>query len=199
MGQKRWNKPTASLLATAVITAQVLGGVVTGSVLGGGKAEATPVVEPGAINLRLMSTTDVHTNVKGWDYFKNSASLTVGLDRTAALVKNARAEAQGVNNLLLDNGDLIQGTPLGTLASKQVDAEGKATQSNPMIDALNTMKYDAATMGNHEFNYGLPYLESITSATYATYEYNRIPYINANVYVDDKDSNEANEDRKSVV
>ncbi|QUL56598.1 bifunctional 2',3'-cyclic-nucleotide 2'-phosphodiesterase/3'-nucleotidase [Paenibacillus tritici] len=195
MGQKRWNKPVASLLATTVITAQVLGGVVAGSVLGAEKAEAAGSAEvaSGAINLRLMSTTDVHTNVMGWDYFKNSGSVTVGLDRTATLVKQARAEAKGINNLLLDNGDLIQGTPLGTLASKQVDAEGRTTQINPMIAALNTMKYDAATLGNHEFNYGLPYLESITSATSATYEYTNIPFINANVYVDDQDSNEAND------
>ncbi|MEK3701322.1 bifunctional 2',3'-cyclic-nucleotide 2'-phosphodiesterase/3'-nucleotidase [Paenibacillus sp. FSL R10-2199] len=190
MVQKRWNKPIASILATAVITAQVLGGVVAGSVLGAGKAAAEPA--SGAINLRLMSTTDVHTNVMGWDYFKNQPSLTVGLDRTATLVKQARAEEKGVNNLLLDNGDLIQGTPLGTYASKQVDADGRTTQINPMIAALNTMNYDAATLGNHEFNYGLPYLESITSATSATYEYTDIPFINANVYAVDGDEDDSN-------
>lgn len=190
MGQKRWNKPIASILTTAVITAQVLGGVVAGSVLAPEKAAAEPA--SGTINLRLMSTTDVHTNVMGWDYFKNAPSVSVGLDRTAALVKQARAEAKGMNNLLLDNGDLIQGTPLGTYASKQVDADGRTTKINPMIAALNTMKYDAATLGNHEFNYGLPYLESITSATSATYEYTNIPFINANVYAVDGDQDDSN-------
>ncbi|MEK5494628.1 bifunctional 2',3'-cyclic-nucleotide 2'-phosphodiesterase/3'-nucleotidase [Paenibacillus sp. FSL R7-0297] len=187
MRQKRWNKPIASILAATVITAQVLGGVVAGSVLGGGKAEAATVA-PGTVSLRLMSTTDVHTNVMGWDYFKNKESLTVGLDRTATLVKQARAEMNNTNNLLLDNGDLIQGTPLGTYASKQVDAEGKTIQINPMIAALNTMEYDAATLGNHEFNYGLPYLNSVTSATYTD-----IPFINANVYVNDGDNNPDND------
>ncbi|KAI7254968.1 hypothetical protein KC345_g11199, partial [Hortaea werneckii] len=129
----------------------------------------------------------------GWDYFKNTPSLTVGLDRTATLVNNARAEEKGLNNLLLDNGDLIQGTPLGTYMSKQANPDGTLTQKHPMIAALNTMKYDAATLGNHEFNYGLPYLESITSATSATYAQTSIPFINANVYVDDHDDNDSND------
>ncbi|WNS46542.1 bifunctional 2',3'-cyclic-nucleotide 2'-phosphodiesterase/3'-nucleotidase [Paenibacillus sp. MMS20-IR301] len=193
MRQKRWNKPIASALATAVVTAQVLGGAAVGSVLGGGTAKADPAPAPGAINLRLMSTTDVHTNVMGWDYFKDKESLTVGLDRTATLVKNARAEDKGINNLLLDNGDLIQGTPLGTYMSLQKNPAGELDQIHPMIDAMNTMKYDAGTFGNHEFNYGLPYLESITSATSATYKHTSIPFINANVYVDDHDDDDTND------
>ncbi|QSF46488.1 bifunctional 2',3'-cyclic-nucleotide 2'-phosphodiesterase/3'-nucleotidase [Paenibacillus tianjinensis] len=195
MGERRWNKPVASILATTVLTAQVLSGVFAGPILGVKKAAAAgaEVVAAGAVNLRLMSTTDVHTNVKSWDYFKNSESLTVGLDKTATLVKQARAEDKGKINLLLDNGDLIQGTPLGTYMAKQMDADGNLNQIHPMIAALNAMHYDAATMGNHEFNYGLDYLESITSATSATYKYTNIPFLNANVYVDDKDDNPDND------
>ncbi|KWX73191.1 bifunctional 2',3'-cyclic-nucleotide 2'-phosphodiesterase/3'-nucleotidase [Paenibacillus jilunlii] len=203
MGERSWNKPIASILATTVLAAQVLGGVFAVPVLGAGKAEAAGVETvdpgtPGTINLRLMSTTDVHTNVMGWDYFKNNPSLTVGLDRTATLVKQAKAEPKGTYNLLLDNGDLIQGTPLGTYMSKQADPEGKLNQIHPMIAAMNIMGYDAATLGNHEFNYGLNYLESVTSATYATYSHSnnfpKFPYLNANVYVDDKDNNPGNDE-----
>lgn len=99
MGERRWNKPIASLLATTVLAAQMLGGVFNVPVLAAGKAEASPVINPGTINLRLMSTTDVHTNVYGWDYFKGAASATVGLDRTSTLVKTARSEAEGEYNL----------------------------------------------------------------------------------------------------
>lgn len=116
MGWKtRWNKPLASVLATAVLSAQVLGGVVLGTVWSPDKVAASPA-SGAKVELRLMSTTDVHTNVYGWDYFKNAASVTVGLDRTASLVKKARSEKS--NTLLLDNGDLIQGTPLGTYVAK---------------------------------------------------------------------------------
>lgn len=179
MAERRWNKPIASVLATTVLAAQVLGGVFAGPILGADKAAAAgaETAVSGTINLRLMSTTDVHTNVMGWDYFKGAPSLTVGLDRTATLVKAARSEDKGVNNLLLDNGDLIQGTPLGTYAAKQADSEGKLNKIHPMIAALNAMHYDAATFGNHEFNYGLNYLASVTSATYTN-----IPFLNANVY-----------------
>ncbi|WP_340022284.1 bifunctional 2',3'-cyclic-nucleotide 2'-phosphodiesterase/3'-nucleotidase [Paenibacillus sp. FSL K6-1096] len=187
MGERRWNKPIASLLATTVLAAQVLGGVFQVPVLAAGKAEASPVIEPGTINLRLMSTTDVHTNVYGWDYFKGAPSATVGLDRTSTLVKAARSEAEGKNNLLLDNGDLIQGTPLGTYMAQISDFKDSEDQIHPIIAAMNLMGYDAATFGNHEFNYGLDYLDrtingNVSSATYKDSTGAKFPYINANIY-----------------
>lgn len=92
MGWKtRWNKPIASVLATAVLSLQVFGGIGLGAAWGTDKAEAASAA---TAKLRLMSTTDVHTNVYGWDYFKNAASVTVGLDRTASLVKQAKVKNQ---------------------------------------------------------------------------------------------------------
>lgn len=193
MGERRWNKPIASLLATTVLAAQMLGGVFNVPVLEAGKAEASPVItNPGTINLRLMSTTDVHTNVYGWDYFKGAASATVGLDRTSTLVKTARSEAEGKYNLLLDNGDLIQGTPLGTYMAQVSDFRESEDQIHPIIAAMNLMGYDAATFGNHEFNYGLDYLDrtvkgNVSSVTYKESTGAKFPYINANIYnVSDK-------------
>ncbi|ETT44722.1 bifunctional 2',3'-cyclic nucleotide 2'-phosphodiesterase/3'-nucleotidase precursor protein [Paenibacillus sp. FSL R7-269] len=187
MGERRWNKPIASLLATTVLAAQMLGGVFNVPVLAAGKAEASPVINPGTINLRLMSTTDVHTNVYGWDYFKGAASATVGLDRTSTLVKAARNDAEGKYNLLLDNGDLIQGTPLGTYMAQVSDFKTSEDQIHPIIAAMNLMGYDAATFGNHEFNYGLDYLDrtvkgNVSSATYKESTGAKFPYINANIY-----------------
>ncbi|ASA25177.1 bifunctional 2',3'-cyclic-nucleotide 2'-phosphodiesterase/3'-nucleotidase [Paenibacillus donghaensis] len=186
MGLKsKWNKPIASVLATAVLSAQVLGGVVVGTVWGAEKASAE-TVQPAAgaqtVDLRLMSTTDVHTNVYGWDYFKNAKSLTVGLDRTATLVKNARNEQP--NNLLLDNGDLIQGTPLGTYVAKETGFETSAEGLHPMIAAMNIMQYDVATFGNHEFNYGLKFLDRTIngSASFKNETKANFDYVNANIY-----------------
>ncbi|OKP92164.1 bifunctional 2',3'-cyclic-nucleotide 2'-phosphodiesterase/3'-nucleotidase [Paenibacillus sp. P32E] len=182
MVEKRWNKPVAALLATTVLAAQVLGGVFAVPVLGASKAEAAgaEAVAPGAINLRLMSTTDVHTNVYGWDYFKNAASTTVGLDRTSTLVKEART--QEPNNLLLDNGDLIQGTPLGTYMAQVSDFKTSPDQIHPLIAAMNLMGYDAATFGNHEFNYGLDYLDRTIKGSGAADTGAIFPYVNANIY-----------------
>lgn len=184
MGWKtRWNKPLASVLATAVLSAQVLGGVVLGTVWSPDKVAAAPA-SGAKVELRLMSTTDVHTNVYGWDYFKGAPSVTVGLDRTATLVKQARGEQP--NNLLLDNGDLIQGTPLGTYVAKKSELKDP-NEIHPMIAAMNAMGYNAATFGNHEFNYGLQFLDRTIngsvgnkSTTGANFD-----YVNANIYKPD--------------
>ncbi|MGX6446145.1 bifunctional 2',3'-cyclic-nucleotide 2'-phosphodiesterase/3'-nucleotidase [Neobacillus sp. K501] len=137
------------------------------------------------VELRLMETTDLHTNLLNYDYYKNAEYLKVGLASTAALVNAARAEAD--NSLLVDNGDLIQGTPLGTYSAK-IDPlqDGEV---HPVFKAMNQMDYDMATLGNHEFNYGLDFLEE-------AYDDANFPFVNANVYVDDKDNNPNNDQNK---
>jgi 2',3'-cyclic-nucleotide 2'-phosphodiesterase / 3'-nucleotidase / 5'-nucleotidase len=144
------------------------------------KADKTPLVE-----LRVMETTDLHTNLLNYDYYKNSQYLKVGLASTAALVNTARGEVE--NSVLVDNGDLIQGTPLGTYMAK-VDPL-RDGQVHPVFKAMNQMKYDIATLGNHEFNYGLEFLDE-------AYDDANFPVINANVYVDDHDNNPDNDINK---
>lgn len=186
MGDKRRNKPFAAVLAATVLTAQVFGGAFAGTALGADTAEAAsaPAAADSSvtIDLRLMSTTDVHTNVYGWDYFKNDISTSVGLSRTATLVKKARSEEE--NNLLLDNGDLIQGTPLGTYLAKKSDMMSNDTKIHPLIAAMNAMGYDAATFGNHEFNYGLKYLDRTVngSKTHKDITDADFDYVGANIY-----------------
>ena len=63
------------------------------------------------LRLRLLETTDLHVNVYPYDYYRDRVDDTVGLAKTASLVAAARAEAP--NSLLFDNGDVIQGSPLG--------------------------------------------------------------------------------------
>ncbi|WP_235847680.1 bifunctional 2',3'-cyclic-nucleotide 2'-phosphodiesterase/3'-nucleotidase [Paenibacillus tuaregi] len=143
-------------------------------------------VTSNALKLRIMETTDIHTNLMAYDYYKDQVSPTVGLVKTASLVKQARDEVK--NTLLVDNGDLIQGTPLGTYVAK-VDGLKDTNAVHPVYKAMNLMKYDIATFGNHEFNYGLDFLEkSIKGASF--------PYVNANVYVDDHDNNPDNDQNK---
>jgi 2',3'-cyclic-nucleotide 2'-phosphodiesterase/3'-nucleotidase len=106
------------------------------------------------IALRLIATTDVHAHVHPYDYYRDAPDETTGLAKAATLIARARAEAP--NSLLLDNGDLIQGSPLGDWAAEAL-AQGAIT-THPMIPAMNAAHYDAATVGNHEFNYGLDLL-----------------------------------------
>ncbi|MBZ8117365.1 bifunctional 2',3'-cyclic-nucleotide 2'-phosphodiesterase/3'-nucleotidase [Roseovarius sp. LXJ103] len=104
-------------------------------------------------HLRLLETTDLHANVMPFDYFSDTDDKPFGLARTATLIRAARAEARNV--MLFDNGDALQGTPLADITAQ----EGSGWDGpNPVITAMNTLGYDAATLGNHEFNFGLAWL-----------------------------------------
>jgi len=110
--------------------------------------------QAGQAHLRLMETTDIHVHIFPYDYYSDREVDTVGLARTAAHVANIRGEA--TNSLLLDNGDFLQGNPMGDyIAYERGMKEG---DMHPMIQAFNTLGIDATTLGNHEFNYGLDFL-----------------------------------------
>ncbi|SEN65080.1 2',3'-cyclic-nucleotide 2'-phosphodiesterase / 3'-nucleotidase [Gemmobacter aquatilis] len=120
--------------------------------------------------LRLLATTDVHVHLLGYDYFTDRPSTGIGLAHTAALIAQARAEVPNV--LLFDNGDFLQGNPLGDYIMQSGALQ--AGRVHPAVQAMNRLGYDAATLGNHEFNYGLdPLLLSLGGAGF--------PIVSANV------------------
>nr|WP_319248248.1 bifunctional 2',3'-cyclic-nucleotide 2'-phosphodiesterase/3'-nucleotidase [uncultured Celeribacter sp.] len=108
----------------------------------------------GQVHLRILETTDLHMHVFPYDYFADKPMDSAGLARTATLMERARQEA--ANCLLLDNGDFLQGNPMGDFMAHE--KELGPGELHPMIAAMNTLGYDASTLGNHEFNYGIPYL-----------------------------------------
>ena len=110
----------------------------------------------GAVRLRIIGTTDVHANILGYDYYRDKPDATVGLSRAATLIARAKSEVE--NCLLIDNGDFIQGTPLGDYAAERLAKDPEAI--HPMIAAMNCIGYDAGAIGNHEFNYGLDVLDA---------------------------------------
>jgi 2',3'-cyclic-nucleotide 2'-phosphodiesterase/3'-nucleotidase len=113
----------------------------------------------GQVHLRLLGTTDLHAHVHPYDYHADRQVETVGLSRIATLVAQARAEAP--NALLFDNGDVLQGNPL---ADHIALGQGLAADEvHPVIAAMNVLGYDAGTLGNHEFNYGLGFLRAALS------------------------------------
>ncbi len=107
--------------------------------------------------LALLETTDLHFNVLSYDYFKLAEDPSYGFERTSTLVREARQEFP--NTVLLDNGDTIQGT---ALADYEATVNPVACdQQLSMYQAMGTLDYDAGTLGNHEFNYGLPFLNQV--------------------------------------
>ncbi|WOD08661.1 bifunctional 2',3'-cyclic-nucleotide 2'-phosphodiesterase/3'-nucleotidase [Marinomonas sp. GJ51-6] len=140
------------------------------------------LAQAATIDLRVMETTDIHMNLVDYDYYGDKQSDGVGLSRVATLIKAARAEV--TNSVLVDNGDLLQGTPLGDYVAKgRVLRFG---ETHPAFKAMNLLDYDVGNIGNHEFNYGLDFLmKSLSGANF--------PYVNANVYVDDGDNDASND------
>ncbi|ELB2936750.1 2',3'-cyclic-nucleotide 2'-phosphodiesterase [Vibrio alginolyticus] len=122
------------------------------------------------IKLRIIETTDIHTNVMDYDYYKDQPSQQIGLSRAATIVKQAKSETE--NTVLVDNGDLIQGSPMGDyMAAKGINPD----DVHPVYKAMNQLDYDVGNIGNHEFNYGLEFLKnSIDGANF--------PYVSANVF-----------------
>lgn len=121
------------------------------------------------VDLRILETTDLHSNMMDFDYYKDTPTEKFGLVRTATLIHAARQEVK--NSLLVDNGDIIQGSPLGDYMAAKGLREGEI---HPVYKALNTLDYSVGNLGNHEFNYGLPYLKKALAGA-------RFPYVNANV------------------
>lgn len=119
----------------------------------------------------ILATTDLHANALNYDYFRNESIEQFGLAKIATLVDEIRQSSQTV--FLVDNGDLIQGTPLAETTASAVRSGAKPA-CHPMIRMMNEMRYDVATIGNHEFNYGLDYLEWVLSGA-------KFPYVNSNI------------------
>jgi 2',3'-cyclic-nucleotide 2'-phosphodiesterase/3'-nucleotidase len=127
-----------------------------------GAAPASAAPKPKSWDLTLLGTSDIHGNVYNWDYYKDkeyddSAHNDVGVAKLATLVNQIRAERRGKATLVLDAGDTIQGTPLATYYAKQ-EPITTTGETHPMARSMNIIDYDAVTLGNHEFNYGLPLL-----------------------------------------
>ncbi|HDR7667108.1 bifunctional 2',3'-cyclic-nucleotide 2'-phosphodiesterase/3'-nucleotidase [Bacillus wiedmannii] len=139
------------------------------------------------VNLRILETSDIHVNLMNYDYYQTKTDNKVGLVQTATLVNKAREEAK--NSVLFDDGDALQGTPLGDYVANKINDPKKPVDpsyTHPLYRVMNLMKYDVISLGNHEFNYGLDYLNKVISKT-------EFPVINSNVYKDDKDNNEEND------
>ncbi|WP_112354164.1 bifunctional 2',3'-cyclic-nucleotide 2'-phosphodiesterase/3'-nucleotidase [Shewanella benthica] len=149
----------------AVIIASTLGLVACGS-------DNDNDVAAIQVDLRILETSDLHANIMDYDYYKTKYDPSIGLARTASLIKQHGAEVS--NFVLVDNGDLLQGSPMGDYIADNFKRDNTIGGTHPAYKAMNTLGYSVGNLGNHEFNYGLDFLsEAIAGANF--------PYINANV------------------
>ncbi|MGJ7916625.1 bifunctional 2',3'-cyclic-nucleotide 2'-phosphodiesterase/3'-nucleotidase [Massilia sp. LXY-6] len=139
----RLRRPLCLVLPTLIVCAPALAG--------GPKAGASA-------ELAVLETTDLHSAVVGYDYFKLADDPSLGLDRTASLIAQARRDFP--NTLLFDNGDTIQGNALGDY---QATVEPlRCGQLLGIYKAMQKIGYDGIGIGNHDFNFGLAYLGQVT-------------------------------------
>ncbi|MGL5438874.1 MAG: bifunctional 2',3'-cyclic-nucleotide 2'-phosphodiesterase/3'-nucleotidase [Filifactoraceae bacterium] len=141
-----------------------------------------------AVKVKIMLTTDVHTAFTDYNYYTDSVNEQAGFVKIATLIKNHQKEMEG-NTLLFDNGDLIQGSPYGDYIARVKGL--KKDEIYPMMEAMNKLGYDAATLGNHEFNYGLEYLENVISKA-------KFPYLSANIYKVDENTKKMDESKSYI-
>lgn len=111
------------------------------------------------IALRILATTDMHMNLLPWDYFHGRSCHRRGLAQVGSLIAQLRAGRR--NCLLFDNGDFLEGTPLGDYA-----ASGDTHGAHPAIAAMNGLGYDAVALGNHDFTFGLSFLERVLATAH---------------------------------
>ncbi|WP_265500454.1 bifunctional 2',3'-cyclic-nucleotide 2'-phosphodiesterase/3'-nucleotidase [Paracoccus beibuensis] len=110
------------------------------------------------MRLRILATSDVHMHLLPFDYLANRPVEGLGLARTATLISRLRNETE--TSILLDNGDFLQGGPMGDVLARSTVQGGSA---HPAIAAMNALGYDAAALGNHDFNFGLTYLRRVVA------------------------------------
>ena len=116
----------------------------------------------------VVATADVHGHATDWDYLVGRP-FPGGLARVATVVDSLKARHPG-QVVVVDAGDMIQGDPFATYFARVSPRD-----PNPIIEAMNLIGYDAATPGNHEFDWGLPTMrEAIAGAAF--------PYVSSNIY-----------------
>ena len=125
-------------------------------------AHQVPPAQGTRTRIGVLETTDIHSNIMSYDYFKLAEDRNLGFERAAELIRTARKEFE--NSLTFDAGDTIQGT---ALADWQAQVKPlPCNQELAIYKAMDAVGYDAGTIGNHEFNYGLAFLSQVTGTAF---------------------------------
>ncbi|MBV2357006.1 5'-nucleotidase C-terminal domain-containing protein [Streptomyces sp. J2-1] len=160
LNRRKFLKKTAATGAGAAVAGAVAAPSAQAAVAHGGHGHGGHGPREKRYSLTVLGTTDLHGHVFNWDYFKNAdysdaGGNAQGLARISTLVEQIRTERGRHNTMLIDAGDTIQGTPLTYYYAKVDPITAKGGPVHPMAKAMNAIGYDAAALGNHEFNYGI--------------------------------------------
>ena len=120
--------------------------------------------------LKILATTDLHAHVTNYDYYRDEVLADFGLIGLADVIQDIRKNYP--NTLLVDNGDFLQGNPIGNYLR-----DYSLEKMHPIVRIMNELKYDVGTLGNHEFDFGIEFLEKMIGDI-------QYPIVNANI-VDD--------------
>ncbi|MGB4787530.1 MAG: 2',3'-cyclic-nucleotide 2'-phosphodiesterase, partial [Lentibacter algarum] len=119
--------------------------------------------------LRILQTTDLYAHALAFDYNNNNLFARRGLSRCALQIENAKATDKPC--LLFDTGDFLQGSPIADRLAQEPETNH---DTHPMITAMNLLGYDAATIGNHDLDFGIDHLAaSLAQANF--------PFVSANL------------------
>jgi 2',3'-cyclic-nucleotide 2'-phosphodiesterase/3'-nucleotidase len=127
-----------------------------------------------SLSLTILATSDLHGALLPYQYFTGHRNVGRGLSRVASLIRSHRSV--GANVLLFDNGDTIHGTPLTDQVTRQFFSRRRRgpADAHPVVAAMNALGYDAATVGNHDFDFGL-------QPALAAYRQAAFPVLSANI------------------
>lgn len=132
------------------------------------------ILDKQRVHLKVLATTDLHAYVTNYDYYRDECLEDIGLIGLVELIQRVRCD--NLNTLLLDNGDFLQGNPIGNYLRDYA-----LEHIHPIVSIMNHLNYDVGTLGNHEFDFGIEFLEKMLSDI-------RYPIINANIVDEQQDS-----------